>query len=71
MMKFWKSEITVYSQRDKRKEVYCLVLGDYDDFEDAQEMQKIVYEKNLIFAPIIPFNTITNTFIETVSPLRE
>lgn len=69
--KVWKKRITVYSQSNNKRMVYCLLLGDYDDYEDAVNMQEIVYEKHLLLAPIVPFNTLKSSFIENESLSRD
>ncbi len=61
----WKREIIVYVQTDKRKTVYGIILGDFKNYEEAKDMQEILYQTHLLVAPILPFNTLHKSFIET------
>ncbi|MBX7240143.1 MAG: SPOR domain-containing protein [Bacteroidia bacterium] len=71
IVRVWKNQISVYSQYNESRTVYCIVLGDFEDYEDAANMQELIYEKHLIYSPIVPFNTLMSGFIESELPLKD
>lgn len=62
--KSWHQEICVYTQIDKSKECYNLVLGNYSDFSDSQTMQKLLLETFMMKSTIISYAKIKDRFVE-------
>lgn len=62
--KSWHQEICVYTQIDKSKECYNLILGNYSDFSDSQNMQKLLLETFMMKSTIISYAKIKDRFVE-------
>lgn len=56
--KRWKSEIWTYSQAKSGAKIYCLVLGQYEDKEQAIYMRKLLYNTFFIQSTVVKLDDI-------------
>lgn len=56
--KRWKSEIWTYSQAKSGAKIYCLVLGQYEDKDQAIYMRKLLYNTFFIQSTVVKLDDI-------------